>query len=413
MQDPCAPFLVAEPSCIDSGLDDGDDEEGSWGVKPRSNDCDFSDNDGTEDEGEEDEEGAKDDDDGEDDEASSQSSEDSLVSDTSSDCTVENHPCPAGVALELFYPAKGDGYVSGFFLPPTIPGFMELPEPSPGEDDADREREKHYLGMLRTFKVRPAYVPETFRAMCERGQKGYSVRPDRILRHGNRPWDRIVMGENPTCAWLRPDVVEPKGWMVYKAQVQDHMQFLLWQSRVRRRQVFEEDLREMEKAIGCDLGDPVLPPEYYDDFPKDYLSDGYSHFMWTQTSCSQKQPFLSFDKDDPNSQGPLTTLAEYILYLTHCFHVKARAVRKTQSGAVEAFKAVLASGILDEPEAITPGTQTSQRNAILRKFVDSTKDWREANLDFMQWWYREKWAGTTMNMLKEIAMHGSLSRKWR
>lgn len=98
--------------------------------------------------------------------------------------------------------------------------------------------------------------------------------------------------------------------MLYKAQVQDRMQFLLFQIRVRGWQVPEEDIREMEEAIGGDLGDPVLPLEYYDDFPENYLNSDYSHFMWIQASCVESKSFHIFDLDDPESQGPGTTLAE-------------------------------------------------------------------------------------------------------
>ncbi|KAH8745017.1 hypothetical protein F5883DRAFT_623080 [Diaporthe sp. PMI_573] len=161
--------------------------------------------------------------------------------------------------------------------------------------------------------------------------------------------------------------------------------------RARGWKVSEDDLRDLEKEIGIDLGDPALPPEYYDDFPKSYLHHGYQHFMWIFGSCVESKPFTRFNLDEPQSQGLGTRQAEYMVYITHCLNVKARAVRKTQPGAVEAFEEVLASGCLGDPDR-------ERGDDILRKYWEATKDWRKANLEFWWWWYREKWAGMAMKI---------------
>ena len=50
-------------------------------------------------------------------------------------------PYWAGVGKELFYYFLGNLYVPTGYLPPTIPGYSELPKPSEDEDAKDREKE--------------------------------------------------------------------------------------------------------------------------------------------------------------------------------------------------------------------------------------------------------------------------------
>jgi hypothetical protein len=189
--------------------------------------------------------------------------------------------------------------------------------------------------------------------------------------------------------------------MVYEAQVKDLKHFRVWQYRIRDLPVPEE-LR--------DLDDAVLPPEYYQTFPKKYLSDGCHHFMWVQTSCVESLPFTLFSPKEPKRQSFGTELVEYILYTSHCFHFKARTVRKTQHGAERAFEKVLTSGILEDPKAGTPATPWSRCKAVLREFLKDTCEWREANLDLVVLWYREKWSGSTMNELKNHSHKESVAQ---
>ncbi|KAH8761603.1 hypothetical protein F5883DRAFT_647063 [Diaporthe sp. PMI_573] len=219
----------------------------------------------SDDDGEDDDEDEEDDDDDDDDKVMSQSSEDSLSLNRSRDYDIQSRPYSAGVGLEFFHTIKGKGCVSCNDLPPTIPGLMKLPQPSADENDTDRAREQRSLAVLNEARWPPAHAPGTFRATCQKRPVGYGVGSKRITDWGHRPWARLFIHENPICAWLRADIVNPKGWMVYEAQVRELMHFRLWQYRVRGLPVPEE-LR--------DLDDAVLPPEYYHKFPKGYLRYG-------------------------------------------------------------------------------------------------------------------------------------------
>lgn len=91
-----------------------------------------------------------------------------------------------GVGIEFFRTIRGDGYVSCSYLPPTIPGLMELPQPSPDENDTDSAREQRSLAVLNEVRWRPAHGPGTFRVTCQQRPLGYGVGSKRITDWGHR-----------------------------------------------------------------------------------------------------------------------------------------------------------------------------------------------------------------------------------
>ncbi|RYC54328.1 hypothetical protein CHU98_g11878 [Xylaria longipes] len=223
--------------------------------------------------------------------------------------------------------------------------------------------------------------------MCRHWPKGYYVRTSRWLDWGFRPLHRLILTKNPVCAWLPPDVMRPKGWMVLEAQLQDVKRFMQFQYRIRRLPVDKERVGEVD--------DSDLPPEYYDSFTEDYLYNGYRNFLRTKCSVVKGSLKVEFNLRDPTRQDPETTCAEYILYLAHRFDVVADPVHATQRSAERAVETIRASGILDEVEVDTVDLRC-RRDAALREYIHATTTWREALAELSPLWYRVKWAGRQM-----------------
>ncbi len=63
----------------------------------------------------------------------------------------------------------------------------------------------------------------------------------------------------------------------------------------------------------------------------------------------------------------------------------------------------MASGILtDEPG--TPPPEQGDRDAVVRTYLEESKEWREANLELIPVWYRERWTGSRIGKLLKYAM---------
>ncbi|KAH8756117.1 hypothetical protein F5883DRAFT_570394 [Diaporthe sp. PMI_573] len=246
-----------------------------------------------------------------------------------------------------------------------------------------------------------------FRETCRRWPMGYGVQASKYLR-GRRPRHRILVSKNPVSAWLRLDVKKPKGWMVAAAQLEDLFCFSQFQARARKLKP-DDPAAYLPKDLLAVWDDEVLPPEYYDTFPADYLSDGADYFLHVETIClSGWYPYLRF-KQNVDAQGLGTTLVEYILYLTHRFHVLARAVRTTQAAADRAFAKVVASGILrrDGGTATTPSFSQEDCDAVLLAYLKETAAWREGNMKLIPVWYRIQWTGKKID---ELLMHTLLAQ---
>ncbi|KAL2285924.1 hypothetical protein FJTKL_07416 [Diaporthe vaccinii] len=126
-------------------------------------------------------------------------------------------------------------------------------------------------------------------------------------------------------------------------------------------------------------------------------------------SLPGRYPWTNFELE-LDDQGLGTTLTEYILYLTHRFHVLARGIRRTQPAADRAFAKVVASGILNN-EPGTPPPWQENRDAVVRTYLEETKEWREANLEVIMVWYRERWIGGRIVKLTKYAMVEGWRRK--
>ncbi len=191
----------------------------------------------------------------------------------------------AGVGKELFHNTPGEAYVSTACLPPTIPGYSELPQPSSEDEDAeDQKTEQRLHALLRDVHWCPA--------LRSRHVPGDMSPPAQGLRRaGERTsaWEETQSTcfafKNPVCPWLRPDVVDPKGWMVYEAQLKDLFHFNQWQERVRGPEPGDAAAPLPELLAAWD--DPVLPPEYYDTFPDNYLRSGVRRFMCIGQAASR------------------------------------------------------------------------------------------------------------------------------
>lgn len=273
-----------------------------------------------------------------------------------------------------------------------------------GRKDA---KEQRLYALLRGVHWCPAFAPGEFRETCRRWPKGYGVQASEHL-HGRRPRHRLFAFKNPVCAWLRPDVVDPKGWMVYEAQLKDLFHFSQWQARARGLKP-GDPAAHLPKDLLAAWDDPVLPPEYYEMFPADYLQWGMRHFMHVHTISLPGYPWTRFELE-LDDQGLGTTLTEYILYLTHRFHVLARGVRRTQPAADRAFAKVVASGILNDEHGTPPPSQ-EHRDAVVRTYLEETEEWREANLEVIPVWYRERWIGGRIVKLTKYAMVEGWRRK--
>jgi hypothetical protein len=139
---------------------------------------------------------------------------------------------------------------------------------------------------------------------------GYGVQASKYL-HGRRPRHRILVSKNPVSAWLRLDVKKPKGWMVAAAQLEDLFCFSQFQARARKLRP-DDPAAYLPKDLLAVWDDEVLPPEYYDTFPADYLSDGADHFLHVQTIClSGWDPDPRF-KQNVDAQGLGTTLVDTV-----------------------------------------------------------------------------------------------------
>ncbi|KAL2281068.1 hypothetical protein FJTKL_12088 [Diaporthe vaccinii] len=176
--------------------------------------CGKSDDGDDGDKAEEDEEGDDDEDDEDEDEDEDEDDGDGDLTDQEDDnkrdYNIWRWPHLAGISMEVFKRPEGYAYISFFQLPPTLPGLMKLRQPSPVENNTDRELKERFFTVLKEARWRPAYDPGTFQATCQQWPTGYGVYSSRFypsfskqnsyISIAFRPTARLHMHDNPIFA---------------------------------------------------------------------------------------------------------------------------------------------------------------------------------------------------------------------